>query len=78
MFPILSEALLVEIQEEIHHFAGWERGGLRGTKIVNHNLVNKLAFPNYESFYCRGRGSEEAFEEGAVHCFYRTGGSGTI
>ena len=26
-FAILFEALLIEIQEEIHHFAGWEGGG---------------------------------------------------
>ena len=42
---ILFEGLLIEIQGEIHHFAGWERGGLRGAKIVNQNFVNKLAFP---------------------------------
>ena len=45
MFAILFEALLIEIQEEIHHFADWEGGGLRGAKIVNKNFVNKLAFP---------------------------------
>ena len=44
-FAILFEVLLTEIQEEIHHFAGWEGGGSRGTKIVNKNFVNKLAFP---------------------------------
>ena len=45
MFAILFEALLIEIQEENHHFAGWEGGGgLRGAKIVK-NFVNKLAFP---------------------------------
>ena len=46
MFAILFEVLLIEIQEEIHHFAGWEGGGSRGTKIVNKNFMNKLAFPN--------------------------------
>ena len=45
MFAILFEALLIEIQQEIHHFAGWEGGGLRCTKIVNKHFVNKLAFP---------------------------------
>ena len=45
MFAILFEVLLIEIQEEIHHFAGWEGGGLRGAKIVHKNFVNKLAFP---------------------------------
>ena len=44
MFAILFEVLLIEITEEIHHFAGWE-GGLRGTKSVNKNYVNKLASP---------------------------------
>ena len=43
MFAILFEVLLIEIQEEIHHFAGWE-GGSRGTKIANKHVVNKLAF----------------------------------
>ena len=32
MFAILFEALLIEIQEEIHHFAGWEGGGVKGRK----------------------------------------------
>ena len=45
MFAILFEVLLIEIPEEIHHFAGWEGGGSRGTKIVNKHFVNKLAFP---------------------------------
>ena len=48
MFAILFEVLLLEIQEEIHDFAGWEGGGgSRGTKIVNKNFVNKLAFPKF-------------------------------
>ena len=46
MFAILFVALLIEIQEEIPHFPGWE-GGLMGTKIVNKCFVNKLAFPTY-------------------------------
>ena len=32
--PILFEVLLIEIQEEIHRFAGWEGGGSRGTKSL--------------------------------------------
>ena len=44
MFAILFEALLIEIHDEIPHFAGWE-GGLMSAKIVNKNFVNKLAFP---------------------------------
>ena len=47
MFTILLEVFLIQIQEEIHHFAGWEGGGLRGTKIVNKDFVNKLAFPKH-------------------------------
>ena len=31
VFAILFEVLLIEIQEEIHHFAGWE-GGVKGHK----------------------------------------------
>ena len=46
VFAILFEVLLIEIQEEIHHFSGWDGGGLRGTKIVNKHFVNKLAFPS--------------------------------
>ena len=45
-FTILFEIILIEIQEEIHHFAGWDGGGLRGTKIVKKHFVNKLAFSN--------------------------------
>ena len=48
MFAILFAVLLVEIQEEIHHFAGWEGRGLRGAKIVNKKKGNKLAFPKLE------------------------------
>ena len=32
MFAILFEVILIEIQEEIHHFAGWEGGGVKGRK----------------------------------------------
>ena len=49
-FAILFEALLIEFQEEIHHFAGWEGGGLRGAKMVNKHFVKKLAFPKIEVF----------------------------
>ena len=35
LFAILFEVLLIEIQEEIHHFAGWEGGGLSGANFVN-------------------------------------------
>ena len=47
VFAILLEVLLIQIQEEFHHFAGWEGGVLRGTKIVNKNFVNKVAFPTF-------------------------------
>ena len=47
MFAILFEALIIETQEEIHHFAGWE-GGFKGhKKFVNKHFVNKLEFPNF-------------------------------
>ena len=41
----MFEALLIEIQEYIHHFLGWEGGGVKGQEIVNKNFVNRLAFP---------------------------------
>ena len=44
MFAILFEVLLIEIQEEIHHCAGWE-GGKGRKHFVNKHFVNKLAFP---------------------------------
>ena len=44
VFEILFEVLLIEIQEEIHHFAGWEGGG-KGHKNCEQQFVNKLAFP---------------------------------
>ena len=46
MFAILSVALLIESQEEIHCLAGWEGRGLMGTTFVNKHFVSKLAFPN--------------------------------
>ena len=46
MFAILFEVLLIVIQEEIHHFAGWEGGGgVKGHKNSEQKFVNKLAFP---------------------------------
>ena len=30
MFAILFEVLLIQVQEEIYHFAGWEEGGVKG------------------------------------------------
>ena len=32
MFAILFEVLLIQIQEEIYHFAGWVGGGFNGHK----------------------------------------------
>ena len=43
MFAILFEVLLIEIQEEIHHFAGWEGGGVKGRK-------------NFEQKFCEQTG----------------------
>ena len=37
----------MEIQEEIHHFAGWEGGKWRENENIN--FVNKLAFPTIEA-----------------------------
>ena len=34
----------MQVQEEIHHFAGWQGAGARGTKISNKKLGNKVAF----------------------------------
>ena len=45
VFAILFEVFLIECQEEIHHFAGWERGLKGHKKFVNKTFVNKLAFP---------------------------------
>ena len=45
MIAILFEVLLIEIQEEIHHFAGWEGGGVKGHKNCEQHFVNKRAFP---------------------------------
>ena len=75
MFAIVFEVLLIEIQEEIHHFAGGEGGRLRGTKIVNKHFVNKPAFPSsghgsWESRQCSRLYTREQF--GRVHhlCFH--------
>ena len=46
MFAILFEALLIEIQEEIPLFAGWEVG-VNGHRKCEQKFVNKLAFPKY-------------------------------
>ena len=46
LFAILGEFVrhfFIEIQEEIHRFAGLE-GGRRGTKIASKRFVRKLAF----------------------------------
>ena len=59
---MLFEALLKEIPEEIHHFAGWG-GGLKGCEIVNKHFVNKLAFPKwvFADFYFWATGFLLAF-----------------
>ena len=52
MFAILFEVLLIEIQEEIHHFAGWE-GVFKGHK----HFVKKRAFLRLDQLgKCRVRG----------------------
>ena len=42
MFAILFEVLLIETQEEIHHFAGSEGVRLRGTKIMNKTFCEQI------------------------------------
>ena len=56
VFAIQIEVLFLEIQEKIHHIAGWE-GGLRGTKVVNNFFVNKLAFLRCVSTHGEGEQS---------------------
>ena len=70
MFAILFEVLLIEIQEEIHHFAGWEGGGVRGTKIVNKIFVNKLAFPKKGTFDVAPRAPRNEGRRCRCHPFY--------
>ena len=42
MFEILFEPLLIEIQEEISHFAGWEGGGgVNGQKTCEQNFCEQ-------------------------------------
>ena len=45
MFAILFEVLLIEIPEESITLLVGRGWGQWGTKIVNKNVVNKLAFP---------------------------------
>ena len=45
VFAVLFEVLLLQFQEELHHFAGWEGGG-KGYKNRGQNFVNNLAFLN--------------------------------
>ena len=48
MFAILFEVLLIEIQEEIHHFAGWD-GGVKKHNNCEIKIMNKLAFPIFDN-----------------------------
>ena len=66
MFAILFEVLLKEIQEEIHHFAGWEGGGVIGAKIMNKHFVNKLAFPIYGNTQAGGKHAAHERQESVV------------
>ena len=45
MFAILFEALLIEIQEEIPHFAGWVGGGVNGHKNCELNFCEQPKGP---------------------------------
>ena len=51
----------MKFKRKVHHFAGFGRGGLRGTKIVNKHFVNKLEFPQFREFF---RGSARAENSG--------------
>ena len=42
VFAILFEALLIETPEEIHHFAGWEGGGLKGHKNCEQTFCEQI------------------------------------
>ena len=42
MFAILFEALIIEIQEEIHHFAGWEGGGVKGHEDCEQTFCEQI------------------------------------
>ena len=41
MFAILVEVFLIEIQEEIHHFAGWKGGGVKGHKNCEQKICEQ-------------------------------------
>ena len=50
MFAILFEVLSIEIQEEIHHFAGWE-GGVNGDKNCEQKCCEQTGVPYYLPFH---------------------------
>ena len=50
MFAILFEALLREIQEEIHHFAGWEGGGGKGHENCEQTFCEQTG-ASYENLH---------------------------
>ena len=71
----IFEVLLIQIQEEMHHFAGLEEGS-RGTIIVNKTFVNKLAFPNQipdQPEKNKGRGGSQGRGKHAIKPLPKTG-----
>ena len=62
MFAILFEVLLIEIPEEIHHFAGWEGGGQGAQTFCEQTgvfLIAHLQFPNAVILNAVGRRNTE-------------------
>ena len=65
MFAILFEVLLIEIQEEIHHFAGWE-GGVKGHESFEQKFCEQTGVPYFNtggSLGYKGGGGERAPNE---------------
>ena len=55
VFAIRFEILLIEIEEEIHHFAGW--GGFKGRENCEQTFCEQTGFwtrkrPSAPSFWC--------------------------
>ena len=44
---LLIEVLLIETQEEIHHFAGWEGGGVKGRKNCEQKFCEQAGVSYY-------------------------------
>ena len=53
-FAILFEVLLMQIQEEIHHFAAWE-GGVEGHQNCEQNFCEETGVSSYRVHAKGGR-----------------------